>query len=293
MALSTTPLPPGAGAGLLVPTTDRSLGDLVVTGEAVALELRPANTVQRLLGGVVDLAVYGAAGAALLLGLSRLVQNYAHLSILLVVVPVTMMVVLPTTVETLSRGLSAGKLAVGLRVVRDDGGPVRFRQSLVRAMLGVVEIWLTLGSLATITAIINRRSKRLGDLLAGTYAIQVRGTETALAPLLMPPELERWAATADIRRLPDQLAMHGRIYLSRTGSLRPEVRDVVGRQLAASVEPFVSPPPPWGTNPERFLAAVLVARRDREYRAAQALEERTAVSAERTRRLPYGIPEVF
>lgn len=263
-----------------------------MTGEAVALELKPANTVQRLLGGLVDLAIYAAAGAALLLGLSRLVQNSAHVSSLVVVVSVTMMVVLPTTVETLSRGLSAGKLAVGLRVVRDDGGPVRFRQSLVRSMLGVVEIWLTLGSLATITAIINRRSKRLGDILAGTYAIQVRGTESALAPLLMPPELERWAAVADIRRLPDSLAMQGRIYLSRTGTLRPEVRDVVGRQLAAATEPYVSPPPPWGTNPERFLAAVLVARRDREYRAAVVLDETTAAIAERTRRLPYGVPEV-
>jgi len=278
--------------GVMMPTADRSIGDLVVTGEAVALELKPANTVQRLLGGLVDLAIYAAAGAALLLGLSRLVQNSAHVSTLVVVVSVTMMVVLPTTVETLSRGLSAGKLAVGLRVVRDDGGPVRFRQSLVRSMLGVVEIWLTLGSLATITAIINRRSKRLGDILAGTYAIQVRGTESALAPLLMPPELERWAAVADIRRLPDSLAMHGRTYLSRTGTLRPEVRDVVGRQLAAATEPYVSPPPPWGTHPERFLAAVLVARRDREYRAAVVLDETTAAIAERTRRLPYGVPEV-
>ena len=256
------------------------------------LELKPANTVQRLLGGLIDLAIYGVVGGAMLLGLSRLVQNMAHLSILVVVVSVTMMVVLPTTVETVSRGLSAGKLAVGLRVVRDDGGPVRFRQSLVRAMLGVVEIWLTFGGLATITAIINRRSKRLGDLLAGTYAIQVRGAETAMAPLLMPPELERWAAVADIRRLPDSLAMHARTYLSRTGSLRPEVRGLIGRQLAAATEPYVSPPPPWGTNPERFVAAVLVARRDREYRAALALEHTTATLAERTRRLPYGVPEV-
>lgn len=281
-----------AAPGVMIPTIDAGMGDLVVTGEAVALELRPANTIQRLLSGAVDLAIYAAAGIALLLVLTRLIQNQAHLSIVLVVVPVTMMVVLPTTVESLTRGLSAGKLAVGLRIVRDDGGPVRFRQSLVRAVLGVVEIWLTFGSLAVITSIVNRRSKRLGDLLAGTYAIQVRGADAAVAPLLMPPDLERWAAVADIRRLPDQLAMHARVYLSRTGSLRPEVRAALGRQLAASIEPYVSPPPPWGTNPERFIAAVLVARRDREYRSALAQQQQVAASAERTRRLPYGVPEV-
>lgn len=266
-------------------------GDLVVTGEAVALELRPATVVHRLLGGVIDLFIYAAVSIALLIGLSRVIESYAHLQIVITVVTVIMMVGLPTTVESLSRGLSAGKLAVGIRVVRDDGGPVRFRQSLVRAMLGVVEIWLTFGGLATITAIINRRSKRLGDLLAGTYAVRVRGSELAIAPLLMPPDLARWAEVADIRRLPDELAMHTRVFLSRTASLNPGVRGSIGRQLAAAVEPYVAPPPPWGTNPERFLAAVLVARRDREYRAGLADEQRSLSVAERTRRLPYGVPE--
>lgn len=271
---------------------DAVAGDLVVTGEAVALELRPATVVHRLLGGVVDLGIYAAVSIALLIGLSRLIQNYAHTQILLVVVSVVMMVVLPTTVESLSRGLSAGKLAVGIRIVRDDGGPVRFRQSLVRAIIGVVEIWLTFGGIAVITAIINRRSKRLGDLLAGTYAVSVRGSEVAVAPLLMPPELATWAEVADIRRLPDRLALEARLFLSRTAPLNPEVRARIGRQFAAAVEPYVAPPAPWGTNPERFLAAVLVARRDREYRAGLLDEERAAVTAERTRRLPYGISEL-
>lgn len=273
----------------MVPTADAAAGELVVTGEAVALELRPATVVHRLLGGVIDLGIYAAVGIALMLTLLRFVDNDARLGILVVVVSATVMVVLPTTVETLSRGLSAGKLAVGIRVVRDDGGPVRFRQALVRAVLGIVEIWLTAGGLAVIVAIINSRTKRLGDLLAGTYAIRVRGTEVALAPLLMPPELAGWAELADIRRLPDPLALHARVFLSRTSSLKPEVRTTIARQLAAAVEPFCSPPPPWGTHPERFLAAVLVARRDREYRAGVLEEQRSAAMAQRTRRLPYGI----
>ncbi|WP_420112836.1 RDD family protein [Pseudactinotalea sp.] len=281
-----------ASRGVLGPTQDHAAAGLVITGEAVALELRPAGVAHRLLSGLIDLGIYAAASIALLLGLSRLVQNSAHLGILIVVVSVTMMVALPTTVESLTRGLSAGKLAAGLRVVRDDGGPIRFRHALVRAMLGVVEIWLTFGGLAVITSIINKRDKRLGDLLAGTYAIRVRGTEEALAPLLMPPDLATWAELADIRRLPDELALYARLHLSRTSAMSPAFREPRARALAASLEPYVSPPPPWGTNPERFLAAVLVARRDREYRAAVAQEERATERANRTRRLPYGIPDV-
>ena len=287
---TTAPTAPAAN-GVMIPAGDPVAAGLVVTGEAVALELRPANVAQRLLSGVVDLAIYAALSVALLLGLSRLIENTAHFNILMVVVTVTMMVALPTTVESLSRGLSAGKLAVGIRVVRDDGGPVRFRHALIRAMLGVVEIWLTLGALAVVVAIINKRSKRLGDLLAGTYAIRVRGAEDALAPLLMPPDLATWAEVADIRRLPDQLALHARLFLSRTSMMNGPVREQRARLFAASMEPYVSPPPPWGTNPERFIAAVLVARRDREYRSAVAEEVRAAERAERTRRLPYDIPD--
>ncbi len=44
---------------------------------------------------------------------------------------------LPDRFETLSRGRSLGKLALGLRVVSDDGGPERFRQALMRALAGV------------------------------------------------------------------------------------------------------------------------------------------------------------
>jgi uncharacterized RDD family membrane protein YckC len=261
----------------------------VVTGEAVVLELRPAGVIARLLGGVVDITLYAGLAIGLMLPLLRTDLNQNRLLTLVVVASVLVMVVLPTTVETLTRGLSPGKLATGVRVVRDDGGPVRFRQAFVRALTGSVEIWMTTGGIAVITSILNRRSKRIGDLLAGTYAVRVRGTELAVAPLLMPPELAAWAAQADIRRLPDHLALHARVFLSRTGTLQPAVRDRTGRELAAAVEPLTSPPPPWGTHPERFLAAVLVARRDREYHGGLASLERDDVVATRTRALPYGV----
>ena len=46
----------------------------------------------------------------------------------------------PLVMETLTRGRTLGKMAIGLRTVRDDGGPIRFRQALVRALLEVVEV---------------------------------------------------------------------------------------------------------------------------------------------------------
>src|SRR5690606_38898174 len=113
------------------------------------------------------------------------------------------------------------------------------------------------------------------------------GADRKAPPLLMPPELEDWARTADIRAMPDGVALAARRFLDRTGTLDPASRDQLGRQLAARVEPLVAPPPPWGTHPERFLAAVLVARRDREYAVGLRARETLRTTTAELRRLPF------
>ena len=59
---------------------------------------------------------------------------------------VIVFVVVPTTVETLTRGRSLGKLAFGMRAVRDDAGPVSFQHSFIRALVGFVEIYAFFGA---------------------------------------------------------------------------------------------------------------------------------------------------
>ncbi|SEE98823.1 Uncharacterized membrane protein YckC, RDD family [Ruania alba] len=262
-----------------------------MTGEAVALEARPAMLLSRVGSGLIDIAVSVVGGLLVLVPGLYFASNQAQFGAVYITALAMAMVVIPTTVETLTRGLSAGKVATGIRVVRTDGGPVRFRQAFVRALTGVIEVWVSFGVIAVITSLINAQGKRLGDLLAGTYAVRARGSEAALAPLLMPPDLAGWADHADIRRLPSGPALHARIFLGRTGSLRPDIREQAARSLAALIEPYVSPPPPWGTHPERFLAAVLVARRDREYEAAARRQQTEHAEAERMRRLPYGMAD--
>lgn len=277
-------------------TTDgyaRLAPDLVVTGEAVALEVRPASVGVRLLGAVLDALVLGV-GAGFAVAAVEAVGggwNEAQLTTATIVLLAAIMVIVPTVVETLTRGRSLGKLATGVRIVRDDGGPVRFRHALVRALTGIGELWFTAGSIAFISSIVNRRGKRLGDLLAGTYAVRERDGARRRAPLLMPPELAAWARSADIRPLPDGLSLAGRRFLDRTGTMAPGPRAAMARDLAARVEPYVAPAAPWGTHPERFLAAVLVERRDREYALGLRAQERERAERAQVGRLPHGVPE--
>ena len=269
--------------------------ELMITGEAVALEIIPASVGLRLLSGLIDYGLY-AAGAVLTLTTWSAAQAYlypdmpfaaaiAQVSVL----ALAWMVVIPLMIEVLSRGRSAGRLVTGCRVVRDDGGAIRLRHCLVRTLAAVVEVWLIQGIPAVCSCIVTKRGKRLGDLLAGTYVINERSGAMSAPPLIMPPELASWAARTDIRRLPGNLALAGRTFLQRTATLQPAARARLGADLAARVLPFVAPPPPADTHPERFLAAVLCERRDRELAMNlrdRALEERDVLRLER---LPYGV----
>ena len=80
--------------------------------------------------------------------------------------------------ETATRGRSLGKMALGLRVVSDDGGPERFRQALFRALAGVIEIWMLTGGPAVICSLLSPKGKRIGDFFAGTVVISERAPQT-------------------------------------------------------------------------------------------------------------------
>jgi uncharacterized RDD family membrane protein YckC len=246
---------------------DLGITEDLVTGEAVVLDLRPASFITRALALALDLFVTVVLTILVvwLLTATTGVIDQAAGSALGLVMLLGVLIGIPITVETLTRGRSLGKLAAGLRVVRDDGGPIRARHALIRGLLGVLEIYWSFGSIALITSLLNRRGKRLGDLLAGTYVIRERSPREQPNLVQMPPHLHPWAAASDLGRLPDRLSLAARQFLGRAARLAPASRERLGRGLAEQVSRYVAPSPPPGTHPEDFLAAVLAERRDRDY----------------------------
>ncbi|PWJ54803.1 Uncharacterized membrane protein YckC, RDD family [Quadrisphaera granulorum] len=251
-----------------------ALPPALVTGEAVELEVRTAGLLSRVLALALDVAIQLAAfvGGIIVVTVATDGADEATLAATAVALSVLVLVVLPLTWETLSRGRSPGKAAAGLRVVRDDGGPIRARQALVRALAGVGELWIAGGSVAAIASLASPRGKRVGDHLAGTVVVRDRVARPRPTPLPQAPELAAWARSADVGMLPGRLAVAARTALSRAESLHPSSRERVLGALAAEVSALVAPPPPPGTPPERLLAAVLAERRDRD--TARALRER-------------------
>ena len=265
----------------------------ILTGEGVLLETSPAAFASRMLGGLIDAAAYVVGTIVVLSIVGALGANTDAYSgrIFTVLGAVVVLVLVPTTIETLTRGRSLGKLAMGMRIVRDDGGPVTVRHAMVRALLGVFELWLTFGVVAIITSAVHPRGKRLGDMLAGTYSARVRGWKAAAVTIDMPSHLYGWAATADIARLPDGLALAVRQFLARARMLHPASRVELGTRLTQQVQAYVRPLPPPGVHPEDFLAAVIAERRSRELGVEQGRQARATADAALLTRLPHAIPD--
>lgn len=240
----------------------------VVVGEAVALHLRLAKLPSRALAFVVDL---GGLAVALLFagGIAGAVAAESDDALAAAVVLGTIVVVIvgwPVTWETLTRGRSPGKMLLGLRVVREDGGPIRFRHAFTRALAGVFVDFnpLLLGAPAVITSLCSTKGKRVGDLLAGTVVIRERVPQTVTPPLVMPDHLLAWAAGLPVTRIPDHLALQARSVLARRDELDPAQAQYWTNKLAGEVLAELGAAPPPGSDPVTVLATVLTERRNRE-----------------------------
>lgn len=259
------------------PVAGASGGDAgLVSGEAVALDVRAARIGSRVLALLLDLVAQAVIAVVLAVCLSAAVAvlpaglaDAALSGALQTVGAILVLVGYPTLWERFAGGRTPGKLVVGLRVVRVDGGPVGLRQSLTRALVGVAVEWpgLVLPLLSWVASVAvmltDRRGRRLGDLVAGTMVVHTRvATAWRPAPLLAPA-LAGWAYALDLTRLDDDLALAVRQYVTRAHRFAEPARSRLAGALWAEVAAVTTPPPPAGLPQGLCLATVLAERHRR------------------------------
>lgn len=260
----------------------------LVSGEAVELDVRVARLGSRVLALLLDVLAQLVVAAALAVLVALL---FAALPFEVVdaalnratgtAAMVLVLVGYPVFMERVANGRTLGKMAVGLRVVSADGGPVTLRRSLTRALVGVAVEWpglilpLLSWAVGVTVMLTDRRGRRLGDLVAGTLVVHTRTASTwRPVPTAVPP-LTGWAYTLDLTRLDDDLALAARTYLARVHQFAEPARSRLARGLWAEVAAVTTPPPPLAAPETVYLAAVLGER----HRRAMARLHRTRATA--------------
>lgn len=235
--------------------------DGIITPEAVVLDVETAGVASRVFAGLIDLAVQMAmlwVGMLVIAAGGGFDESASTTTASLLIAAV--MMGYPVVFETLTRGRTVGKRAMGLRAVTLEGAPIRLRHALLRMMGGLVDRYLPpIGVTGTLFVLGTRRHQRVGDLLAGTVVIRDPAL-TPLPPALwfpVPPGLEQFAATIDPTAMTDEQYTVIRSFLMRNRELAPSARYAVAADLASRVAATLGHEGAARMAPEDYLLCVI------------------------------------
>jgi uncharacterized RDD family membrane protein YckC len=219
----------------------------VETPEGVILELRPAGPVARLAAWLIDallqLAVFGVlsgAVAALRLGAVGTGLEFLLLFVTLWFTPVAF--------ELLRDGVTPGKAALGLQVLRADGLPVDAAASLIRNLLRVVDMLPVAPVAALVAMLATPGFRRIGDLAAGTLVVY----RASGVPVWRAEARAGLAAAAPAAALTPAEQRT----VVRFAERAPFLGEARARELAAPVAPLVGGRAEARNDPVASLAAV-------------------------------------
>ncbi len=161
-----------------------------------------------------------------------------------------------TIAQAVSAGRTPGKAALGLRVIRIDGGSANLGAYFLRSAAYIPDLLLALGP---ILMFFHPQSRRLGDLLAGTVVVRERTPVTLQAATAPAPVYLR---SRDPGPVIDGLAHLGerelnavRTFLSRPGMPPAQRAELAGRLASPLLQrlelPSGAPERMWP--PELFL----------------------------------------
>ena len=224
------------------------------TPESVELEFTLAGIGNRAYALLIDYIIFGLIIIVFLVGalifnsvlletITKLVGSTNRLELWLIAVQGLIAFVIYVGYfvffETVWSGQTPGKRYVKIRVIRDDGRPVRLQQSTLRALLRPFDELFFIG---VFLIVFNQREKRLGDLVAGTLVIQEEQTVKAAAFKVSTSAkslAKKLLTDADISRLlPEDFAVI-REYLQRREAMIPNARNELSKQLATQVKQII------------------------------------------------------
>jgi uncharacterized RDD family membrane protein YckC len=256
---------------------------IISTPEGVDVEVTLAGLGSRAIAGLLDLTIEVVVLVALFLVFGATIGGNGNgiLNAAFVIVLFAILFGYFVLFEVLNHGRTPGKVAVGLRVLRADGGPVGFMPSAERNLLRLVDGWdlltLLLCPIGVIAVVASERNQRLGDLAAGTVVARerfVRSSATSfptvanayLAPSPLSPPFPVAAPAPpppgpvwDVSAVTADEVITVRRFLERRHSLDPNARVHLASELAARLRPKVTgPDASWPDEP--FLEALATAK---------------------------------
>jgi len=194
---------------------------LVLTPEHVPIRLTPAGPGARFFALLVDFFI--------IMSVSSLISlMFGFLSGLRMVLVFLISWGYHVYFEVRHQGRSPGKKLCRLRVVDSRGLPVTFQQSFVRNVVRVIDAAPLFYGAGALVSLLDRHSRRLGDIVADTLVIEERPASDPTAALSGGRRFNSLQAPRVLRRLRRQVGLEEREFLL-TLCLRAESLDARAR----------------------------------------------------------------
>lgn len=164
--------------------------------------------------------------------------------------------------EIFWKGQTPGKRLAGIRVIKDSGRPADAVSVIVRNLLRVVDFLPSLYAVGIICMMLNRHSRRLGDLAAGTVVVHDKAPARIDAEWIAAAVNAPAAATPQISRLTDAEVVLVETYLQRRTEVDFPARAEVRIQIAKRISERTGLTPDPEQSLDDFLEAVARHARD-------------------------------
>jgi uncharacterized RDD family membrane protein YckC len=245
------------------------------TPESVELEFTLAGIGNRTLALVIDYhvlalllvafwIVWGLFSFGLLSYLQDLGVDYSAAPLWLLAIAILLNFIIYTGYfvffEVMWQGQTPGKRFARIRVVCDDGRPVRLSQVALRALLRPIDDFLFIG---VFFILFGKREKRIGDWVAGTIVVQEERGDRKVKLVIseraqqLAPQLPYMTNFTQL--LPDDFAVV-REYLKRREIMAPQAKTELSLKLAEQLRNLIALETiPQGLTSDQFLEAVYLA----------------------------------
>ncbi len=161
--------------------------------------------------------------------------------------------------EALWNGQTPGKRKAGIRVIKDSGRPITAFEAISRNFMRVIDSMPGMYGVAVISIFVDKQSRRLGDMVAGTVVVHDKKEESA-QPFFNVAQSEMTATPLGSVAIAQKLTLQEldviETFLNRRLDLPPAVREQSAKRIAEAIAAKLQIPVEERGSDEKFLEIV-------------------------------------
>lgn len=167
----------------------------VTTAQKVIIQYELASLRDRILAFLIDMLILGVSLLILFFAVVAIISRTGTVEEIYII---TTLVLSPIFIfytfasEVITNGRTLGKIAMGLKVIKVNGGLPSLDDYALRWVFRSVDVWTSLGAIAALLISSSDKSQRLGGLLSNTAVVKLKEDFT-----IKLSDLERMFETSD------------------------------------------------------------------------------------------------